>query len=605
MPRTIVLPLCLGLLLPAAAAAAGRAKPASDAADYAAAIELDRAGRKDEAAEQLRAALKIKPDSVPYLNMLGSLYYDLGKYDLAAKNLEAAGKYDPKKVWHYYLSMSLYKLGRLEEARKAAKAGIPLEPQKGRKLVMIKLAAKIKGYQTAFAAAKSAFAKKDHDAAASAIKNARALVETEEAKKLEEEVAGIIAARELGRRLAAAREALAKGDLAAARGELEAARGISDAGETKSLDAELAKAETFQKHMARADAMLKEGSFKEAKEAAAEAIMLFPREEVKQKIDEINKAEKNYRYRFHLDQAKAFLANEADYAAALGECRLALEISDTEEAGDLMADIAKMQADRSYKRHYVRAGELLAEKDYDGALAEFGAAAAIVKTEAVEAKIAEAAKLRGKARRNRLLFGAASGLGFLAALFGTVKFRLGRRKANDSLAALAGIIDAMKLSDFRKAMLEYSNFKKAGGRPEDIPSAELFALFSGSGAAGRLNGENVSAGYLLDCALQLAGKNRAAEAFLVLGEGAVLGKIESPADFEAFINIYLKAGRLPDIGALLERGGFSPEIYSGLAAALYDLRQNEQGIRVLQAKRRFHELQKIDSDLLFAFTKKE
>ncbi|HNW44881.1 MAG TPA: hypothetical protein PKI19_10280 [Elusimicrobiales bacterium] len=604
MRKKNFLPVCLAALLPAAAVAAGSAPTAADASSYAAAITLDRAGKKQEAAEELKKALKIKPANVPYLNMLGSLYYDLGKYPEAVKNLESAQKHDPKKVWHYYLAKSLLKVGRVEDARKAAATASRLEPQQGRQLEMIKLGEKIKNYRAIFAAAKAAAARQDYASASSELKTARGLIDTEEAKKLEADIAGDTAALGFLQQLAAARQALEKRDLAAARSGLNAARRYSDTDETRRLDAAISKAEAFQKHMTSADTMLNYKKFKEARAEAAQALALFPRDEAKEKLAEIDKAEQNELYLLHFNQAKAILQKNADYAAALAELKLALDISATDEAREFQAGIVKLQDGQSYKLHWDRAAELLQKKDYDAALAEFKAAAAVVKTDEAVVKISETARLRDARLRNKLLLKLAAGLGLLAVIFGTVRLLLGRRRANHSLAALANIIEAMRLSDFRKAMLEYADFKAAGGRPEDIPSGELFAVFSGAGALDKLSAENVSAGYLLECAARLAGENKTAEAFLVLGGGAVLKKIRLAPDFAAFINVYTRAGRLADIGTLVEQAGFGPEIYSGLAAAMLDLGLNEQGVRVLQAKRKFHELQKLDSDLLFAFTRK-
>lgn len=605
MKKINFISVCLAFLAPVAVSAAGPARPAADASYYASAIALDAAGKKSEAAGQLQKALRIKPAHVPYLNLLGSVCYDLGNYQEAVKNLEAAQKYEPKKVWHYYLAKSLYRTGRLEEARKAAATGSRLEPKKGRQLELIKLGEKIRAYQAGFSAAKAAFAERSYMDAATKVRAVRGLIDTEEAIKLDEEIARVTAAGDFNMLMAASRQALEKRDLAGARNALKSARQLFDNDETKRLDAELEKAGIFQGHMKQADTMLQEKNFKAAREAASRALALSPREEAKKKLAEVDQAEQDDQYRLHLEKAKALLAGNGDYPAVLNELTLAMGISETDEVRQLLADVSKMQTDLFYKRHYDRAAGLFNNKDYEGAIAGFNAAAAIVKTEAVEAKIAEAEQLLASERRNKRLLGAGTGLGLLALLSGGGWLLSERRKANHSLAALGNIIDAMKLSDFRKAMVEYSDFKAAGGRPEDIPSEDMFALFSGSGALDKLSGENVPAGYLLECALGLIEKNMPAEAFQLLGEGAVLKKISLPPDFAAFIDLYARTGKLSGIGALVEKSGFAPETYSGLAAAMLELKQDEQGVRILQAKRKFHELQKADSDLLFAFTRKQ
>ena len=596
--------ICAYLFFSAVPVAAAAARPPADASAYAAAVDFDKAGRKSEAIGQLRKALRLKPDSVPYLNMLGTLYYDLGDYTDAVKTLEAARKYAPEKVRHYYLAKSLLKLGRLEEARKAAATGSRLEPQKGRQLELIKMGERIRNYRAGFSAAKAAYAGQKYSDAASELRAARALIDTQEAKELSLEIDKATAAGDFRWLLAAASQALEKGDLPAARNELKAARQLADSDETAALGAAIEKAEIFQRHLARADAQLQEKDFKTAREEASQALALLPRDEARKKLAEIDKAEQYDQYQFHLEQAKTFLAKNADHASALVELKLAMDISATDEARQLMADVDKMAADQAYNQHCDRAGDLFRKKDYRGAIAELKAAAAIGRTAAVEARISEALMLRNKQLRDRLLLKVMSGLGLLVLLFGAARLRFRRRKADRSLAALARITDAVRLSDFRKAMLEYSGFKAAGGLTEDIPAAELFMLFSGSGAVDRLSGENVPAGYLLDYALELVRKNRSADAFLMLGDGAVLRKTETLRDFAAFVNIYVLAGELDALAAMLDRGGFGPDIYSGLAAAMLELQQHEHGVRILQAKRKFHEMQKIDTDLLFAFTAK-
>ncbi|MEI7528043.1 MAG: tetratricopeptide repeat protein [Elusimicrobiota bacterium] len=604
MNRTKLLSACLAMLLPAAAFAAKAAAPASDATCYAAAIALDKAGKKSEAAQQLRQALRIKPASVPYLNMLGSLCYDLGKYPEAVKNLEAAQELEPKKVWHYYLAKSLLKTGRLEEARKAAATASRLEPQKGRQLEMIKLGETIKAYRASFEAAKAAWAGENYVTAAAQLRKARVLIDTEEARKLDGEINNATAAGDLSWLITRARQALDKRDLAAARGAFNAARQLSDNAETKSLGALLEKAEAFRKHMTQADTQLNYRKFIEARDEASQALALFPGGEAKAKLEEIDKAEQNDRYQLHFDQARAFLKKDADYASALGELKLAMEISATDEAKQLLADIDKMKAGQSYKEHYNRAAQLLRLKNYDGALAELNAAAAVVKTDDVEALIAQATKQRDRTARGRLMFWAATALAMLTMIFGGVRMFYSRHKANASLTALANMVEAIRLSDFRKAMAEYENFKAAGGRAEDIPADELIAVFSSAGVLGKLADEKVSAGYLLECALHLVQEGKSAEAFMILGGSSLLKKIELIPDFEAFVNVYGKAGKLDALEAMVETGGFAPETYTGLAAAMLDLQHNELGVRILQAKRKFHELQKADSDLLFAFTSK-
>ena len=277
MNRTNFLSVCLALLLPVAAAAAKAAPAAADAANYASALALDKAGKKAEAVAQLQKALRVKPASVPYLNMIGSLYYDLGNYPEAVKNLQAAQKHDPKNAWYYYLAKSLLKTGRVEEARKAAATGSRLEPQKGRQLELVKMGEKIKNYRGIFAAAQAAYSRQDYPAAASELKTARAMIETEEARKLDADIVASSAAQGFLQHLAAARQALEKRDLAAARTALAAARQFYDTDETRRLDAGIAKAEAFQNHMTQADTLLNYKKFNEAREQAAQALALFPR----------------------------------------------------------------------------------------------------------------------------------------------------------------------------------------------------------------------------------------------------------------------------------------------------------------------------------------
>ena len=87
------------------------------------------AGRKDEALEQLRAAIAHKPDYATAHSNLGNLLYDLKRYDEAEKEWRVAIRADPDHATaHSNLGNLLYDLKRYDEAEKEYREAIRADP---------------------------------------------------------------------------------------------------------------------------------------------------------------------------------------------------------------------------------------------------------------------------------------------------------------------------------------------------------------------------------------------------------------------------------------------------------------------------------------------
>lgn len=89
----------------------------------------DEAGRKDEALERLKEAIKIKSDFAEAHNNLGVLLRDLNRFDEAEKELREAIKYKPDHAGaHNNLGFLMYELERFDEAEKEYREAIKYKP---------------------------------------------------------------------------------------------------------------------------------------------------------------------------------------------------------------------------------------------------------------------------------------------------------------------------------------------------------------------------------------------------------------------------------------------------------------------------------------------
>ena len=108
--------LILFLLTPYAATSYGQGKFSQY---YNKGIEYYKQGKYDQAGEQFRKALELKPNHVYALYGLGNTHYCKAKYDEAVKIYTNAIKINPDypKV-HYSLSLAYSKLGMTRDAEK-------------------------------------------------------------------------------------------------------------------------------------------------------------------------------------------------------------------------------------------------------------------------------------------------------------------------------------------------------------------------------------------------------------------------------------------------------------------------------------------------------
>jgi protein O-mannosyl-transferase len=90
---------------------------------------LERAGRKQEAADQYIAGLKTRPDMTMWFEKLGRILIELGRPIEAAKYFEKRLKLEPNSAYaHYDLATALQIGGKLDEAMKHYKTALRLKP---------------------------------------------------------------------------------------------------------------------------------------------------------------------------------------------------------------------------------------------------------------------------------------------------------------------------------------------------------------------------------------------------------------------------------------------------------------------------------------------
>ena len=92
-------------------------------------LKLQREGRLRDAEVAYRAALKLNPTNADALHLLGTLAFQVGKYEIAVQFIQRALKISPTSA-HFYNNCgpALRALGRFEEAIKCYRKAIELHP---------------------------------------------------------------------------------------------------------------------------------------------------------------------------------------------------------------------------------------------------------------------------------------------------------------------------------------------------------------------------------------------------------------------------------------------------------------------------------------------
>lgn len=124
--RTRLVLLLLTLLL--AAPVASAQQPRDAAGFFARAVERQRAGSLNEAVEDYRQALKLKPDLLAAHVNLALAYVQLKRTD-DAESYKRAAALKPHHFIYYSLSEVYTRLGRHEEAVAALKESVRLKPE--------------------------------------------------------------------------------------------------------------------------------------------------------------------------------------------------------------------------------------------------------------------------------------------------------------------------------------------------------------------------------------------------------------------------------------------------------------------------------------------
>lgn len=168
------------------------------AAKFAAGRTLLEAGQREEARQQMEQALACRPDNLEHLNWLGSVYYELGRFDKAAETLQKAVARSRNEAWYYYLGRSLLELGRFPQARDALREGLSESPLNNRgvdrRVETRGLLDRVDEYQRHMDAASAALAAGQFKTAVAESELALGRIEMAQAKVLRDEAAAALAA---------------------------------------------------------------------------------------------------------------------------------------------------------------------------------------------------------------------------------------------------------------------------------------------------------------------------------------------------------------------------------------------------------------------------
>jgi tRNA A-37 threonylcarbamoyl transferase component Bud32/preprotein translocase subunit SecE len=126
--------------------------------------------------------------------------------------------------------------------------------------------------------------------------------------------------------------------------------------------------------------------------------------------------------------------------------------------------------------------------------------------------------------------------------------------------------------NYQYAYRFYEKYLRCGGKTEDLSKEEILNLYSGINALKKLPQENIPYHYLLFYSKKFADEGDYKNALLMLKDGKILEEFKQIQEYETFVDIYEKAGKLDDLLKIV----VSPESYTFIAETLlnkkhYDL----------------------------------
>ena len=259
------------------------------------------------------------------------------------------------------------------------------------------------------------------------------------------------------------------------------------------------------------------------------------------------------------------------------------ERRDEAEKSAVVAVKAEVIKNEDYERHYAAGVELSSSALIFGqikAISEFRKALSYKEDRDCREKLAAAVKTSGRMALTILWY-----LLALYALLFVIK-RVSKAQERSRLRkTLPGRIKNETLTgSLDSAFSAYAEFKEIGGDMETLPREELLHLYRGLKALDALGRENLPYKFLLSYADALAKEGNYSAALGMFHSGKLLDEFKAPADFEAFAEIYRKAGA-PENMLMFK---FDPPTYTALAEAFFKAKDHKNCGKVCVLKDKFH-----------------
>ncbi len=276
------------------------------------------------------------------------------------------------------------------------------------------------------------------------------------------------------------------------------------------------------------------------------------------------------------------------------------------------ADETEAKKDSSYAAHYSAGLLALSTPTLSGAeksFSEFTQALTFRKTEECRVKLAEAGKLLNIRRleaakalkisraeelltrqqnerqmKQRTILGVKCLSGILVFLLITRAVSRARRKTRFKKSFPVEIKLAAVSGDYTKVFEQYRGYTAIGGETGSLSPEDLLRLYYGIGDLDRLPRAKIPYSFLLSYAAKFANAGDYKTAAHMLRSGQLLDEFTEPGDYDAFVGIFVKAGR-PE--HLLMRK-FKAATYSALAEAFFRSKDYVYCKKVCDFKKQFY-----------------
>ncbi|MBI4350873.1 MAG: WD40 repeat domain-containing protein [Elusimicrobia bacterium] len=269
--------------------------------------------------------------------------------------------------------------------------------------------------------------------------------------------------------------------------------------------------------------------------------------------------------------------------------------------------------DRNYAVHYAAGLQLLAApsiENLEKAVVEFTEALSQRRNADCEAKLKETVRtmnsmkleaFKAQNERQRLTKQAVTlGLGSFIILGVTITATRALSRIKKKMRFVKTLPDEIKRAaatgDYTDAFKLYTEYKAAGGKTRKLPQEDLLRLYHGMGALNDLPKEDVPYDFLLAYAVKFGNAGNFRTALGMFRSGRLLDEFKKTAEFDAFAEIYEKAGRPENLLMFKLR----PDTYSNLAEAFFRAGNYDCCKKIHGYKKQFHssKVSRRDNELL-------